>query len=383
MNRFFPMVLVLSIVVLGGLSLSPVRAEAGALQANSQNVICPIRLMLRYPERCSQTGPGLKAIELARLGLYPEKPLPTIPIAESMSYLPFRYLRASGGSVSVYPTADSARQRSGASTKISPGFVFLSYTYNGNSLEPGNVYRSQQGFVDGDSVSRVTPSNLKGLAFHRTPDRPFGWINSGGSCPQRTPGGAVDFGDRCFMRYEVVQIYLEQEVDGETWYLIGPDEWLQTRFVAKVEPDIKRPEGVEGKRWISVNLDEQTITAYEDGQLVYATVVSTGRYGAWTQPGTFEVWAKLERDNMTGGIGEGFYYLEDVPWVLYYDQARALHGTYWHNQFGTPNSRGCVNISITDARWFFEFAQEGTWVHVWDPSGETPADPALYGAGGA
>ncbi len=383
MNRFFPMVLVLSIVVLGGLSLSPVRAEAGALQENSQNVICPIRLMLRYPERCSQTGPGLKAIELARLGLYPEKPLPTIPIAESMSYLPFRYLRACGGSVSVYPTADSARQRSGASTKISPGFVFLSYTYNGNSLEPGNVYRSQLGFVDGDSVSRVTPSNLKGLAFHRTPDRPFGWINSGGSCPQRTPGGAVDFGDRCFMRYEVVQIYLEQEVDGETWYLIGPDEWLQARFVAKVEPDIKRPEGVEGKRWISVNLDEQTITAYEDGQLVYATVVSTGRYGAWTQPGTFQVWAKLERDNMTGGIGEGFYYLEDVPWVLYYDQARALHGTYWHNQFGTPNSRGCVNISITDARWFFEFAQEGTWVHVWDPSGETPTDPALYGAGGA
>jgi lipoprotein-anchoring transpeptidase ErfK/SrfK len=86
---------------------------------------------------------------------------------------------------------------------------------------------------------------------------------------------------------------------------------------------------------------------------------------------------------MTGGIDEGFYYLEDVPWVLYFDQARALHGTYWHNQFGTTNSRGCVNLSVTDARWFFEFAEEGSWVHVWDPSGETPTDPGLYGAGGA
>jgi lipoprotein-anchoring transpeptidase ErfK/SrfK len=86
---------------------------------------------------------------------------------------------------------------------------------------------------------------------------------------------------------------------------------------------------------------------------------------------------------MTGGIDEGYYFLEDVPWVLYFDQSRALHGTYWHDQFGTPNSRGCVNLSITDARWFFEFAQEGSWVYVWDPTGETPTDPALYSAGGA
>lgn len=383
MNRFLLMILAMSIASLGGLSLSPVQAEASALQADPQDIVCPTRLMLRHPERCSQIGPGVKALELARLGLYPEKPLPTIPIDASMSYIPFGYLRASDGSVSIYPTAEAARQRSNASARISPGFVFLSYAYTGNSIEPSNVYRSQQGFVSSNSVSRVKPSYLKGLAFSRTPDRPFGWINSGGSCPQRTPGGAADFIGRCFMRNEVVQIYLEQVVAGETWDLIGPDEWLQAQFIAKVEPDTQRPEGVEGERWISVNLDEQTITAYEDGQLIYATVVSTGRYGVWTQPGAFQVWAKLERDNMTGGIGEGFYYLEDVPWVLYFDQARALHGTYWHKQFGAPNSRGCVNLSITDARWFFEFAEEGTWVHVWDPSGETPTDPALYGGGGA
>ncbi|OGO15909.1 MAG: hypothetical protein A2Z14_15060 [Chloroflexi bacterium RBG_16_48_8] len=224
MNRFLPLVFVLSIAVLGGLSLSPVRVEAGAFQANSQDVICPIRLMLRHPERCSQIGPCMKALEFGRLGLYPEKSLPTIPIDASMSYIPFGYLRASGGSVSIYPTAKAARQRSNASAKISPGFVFLSYAYTENPLEPGNVYRSQQGFVSSNSVSRITLSYLKGLAFSRTPDRPFGWINSGGSCPQRTPGGAVDYGDCCFMRYEVVQIYLEQVVDRETWYLIGPDE---------------------------------------------------------------------------------------------------------------------------------------------------------------
>ena len=77
------------------------------------------------------------------------------------------------------------------------------------------------------------------------------------------------------------------------------------------------------------------------------------------------------------------YYLEDVPWTMYYDKARALHGAYWHNGFGTPRSHGCVNMSVGDARWLYDWASEGDWVYVWDPSGETPTDPELFGDGGA
>jgi lipoprotein-anchoring transpeptidase ErfK/SrfK len=68
---------------------------------------------------------------------------------------------------------------------------------------------------------------------------------------------------------------------------------------------------------------------------------------------------------------------------MYFDQARALHGTYWHDKFGTPTSRGCVNMSIADAHWLYSFATIDTWVYVWDPSGNTPTDPAEYGPGGA
>jgi lipoprotein-anchoring transpeptidase ErfK/SrfK len=118
--------------------------------------------------------------------------------------------------------------------------------------------------------------------------------------------------------------------------------------------------------------------------LVFATVVSSGRNGFWTQPGVFQVWAKLQRDDMTGGVAGGnYYYLGDVPWVLYFDQSRALHGTYWHGRFGTPTSRGCVNLAPRDSHWIYDFAEEGTWVYVWDPSGNTPTDPAAYGPGGA
>jgi lipoprotein-anchoring transpeptidase ErfK/SrfK len=78
-----------------------------------------------------------------------------------------------------------------------------------------------------------------------------------------------------------------------------------------------------------------------------------------------------------------YYYLEDVPWTMYFDQQRAMHGTYWHDDFGTPQSRGCVNLSPGDAHWVFEWAEEGDWVHVYDPSGETPVDPDQYHSGGA
>lgn len=143
---------------------------------------------------------------------------------------------------------------------------------------------------------------------------------------------------------------------------------------------------MQGGRWISVNLFEQTLAVYEQGELVYATLISSGLRGWWTRPGAFQVYLKLEKDTMRGAFEadrSDYYYLEDVPWVLYYDDARALHGTYWHNNFGYPQSHGCVNLAPADAHWIFNWAEEGTWVYVWDPSGETPTGEDQYGSGGA
>jgi len=78
-----------------------------------------------------------------------------------------------------------------------------------------------------------------------------------------------------------------------------------------------------------------------------------------------------------------YYYLESVPWTMYYDQARALHGAYWRTRYGFPQSHGCVNISPGDSHWLFNWAREGDCVHVWDPSGKTPTDPKFYSDGGA
>jgi lipoprotein-anchoring transpeptidase ErfK/SrfK len=139
-------------------------------------------------------------------------------------------------------------------------------------------------------------------------------------------------------------------------------------------------------RWIEIDLYEQTVAVYDGGRLVFATMISSGIEPFWTRPGLFQITEKLETTPMSGSFEidrSDYYYLEDVPWTMYFDEARALHGAYWHTGYGYPRSHGCVNISPGDARWLYDWAEVGDWVFVHDPSGLTPTDPALYGSGGA
>ncbi|HET7009389.1 MAG TPA: L,D-transpeptidase family protein [Anaerolineales bacterium] len=345
--------------------------------------LCPPRVQIRHPEFCPDLGPGAALLHLAQAGLYPEMPLPTVPIEDRYFYVPTEYLRAkSGESVRLFPSVEDARRGSGETGRISPGFVFLYYR---EKIEEGGstVYATGDGYVRSSEAGDYTPPNFHGEAFSRTPDRPFGWVISG-TFTQAEPGSEI-YTENWLPKFSLVQIFGVERVGEWDWYRIGRNEWIEQRNVARVVPDATPPEGVDADRWITVNLYEQTLTAYRDGQLVYATMVSTGRNGFWTKPGLFQVWAKLERDLMTGGIPDdpSFYYLQNVPWVLYFDKARAIHGTYWHAKFGTTTSRGCVNVPLTDAQWIFDFAEEGTYVYVFDPSGQTPTDPAVYGEGGA
>lgn len=370
-----------------GIGKTPAQATAQGDEGTGQaSLTCPQRMQMRMPQRCTAGGRGAELVRLARQGIRPAHPLPTVRVDPSFGSLPYGFVRV-GDWADLFPSAEEAANSGSPSGRVGPGFVYLSQRgpiYVGNVV----VYASESGFVRDDQVSDpLTPASFRGLSFSRTPIGPFGWVIEGGVCPSSSPGGEPNYSQVCLTKYAIVQIYDIQRVGEWDWYLVGPDQWLEQRKVAKVDPDSTRPAGVDADRWISVNLFEQTATAYIDGRLVYATLTSTGRYGYWTQPGLFQVWAKLDRDLMTGGIpgedGSNFYYLESVPWVLYFDKSRALHGTYWHNKFGKTTSRGCVNLSIADARWFYEFAQEGTWVYVWDPSGKTPTDPAAYTEGGA
>lgn len=119
-----------------------------------------------------------------------------------------------------------------------------------------------------------------------------------------------------------------------------------------------------GKRWIEVDLDTQTLTAMQDGKQVYSFPISSGKDGS-TPTGTFRIWRKHRlRDMKVGLVVLGrFFVLEDVPWILYYEgegagRARgfAIHGAYWHDDFGAPVSHGCINLDVQDARVLYRWA---------------------------
>lgn len=123
---------------------------------------------------------------------------------------------------------------------------------------------------------------------------------------------------------------------------------------------INPPPTFAAKR-IEVNLKNQRLYAYDDQKLIYNFLISSGKW-APTPTGTFRPWAKLPSTTMKGGNKQlGTYYnLPNVPHVIYFYQGYAIHGTYWHNNFGTPMSHGCVNLSIADAQAIYNFVDFST-----------------------
>lgn len=128
---------------------------------------------------------------------------------------------------------------------------------------------------------------------------------------------------------------------------------------------VSRPAGVgEGERWISVNLSTQTLVAFEGDIPVFETLVSSGLPQWPTVTGLFRTYMKYESQTMNGYLLGYDYYLPDVPYVMYFFEDYAIHGTYWHSNFGQPMSHGCVNVSTPDAEWLFNWAPVGTLVDV-------------------
>lgn len=124
-------------------------------------------------------------------------------------------------------------------------------------------------------------------------------------------------------------------------------------------PAAAAPTVLTGKQ-IVINLTNQRIYAYEDGELLRTVIVSSGLPSTPTVVGDYRIYWKLTSQTMSGPG----YYLPGVPWVMYFYQGYAIHGTYWHNNFGQPMSHGCVNLPSEDAEWFFRWAEVGTPVSV-------------------
>ena len=124
--------------------------------------------------------------------------------------------------------------------------------------------------------------------------------------------------------------------------------------------DILNPAANTGGFWLEVNLSNQMVFAYQGNNLIQSFLVSTGTSDFPTVTGTFKIYAKYPTYTM---IGPG-YNLPDVPYTMLFYKGYSLHGTYWHHNFGTPMSHGCVNMVTNDAAWVYQHASIGTEVII-------------------
>jgi hypothetical protein len=163
----------------------------------------------------------------------------------------------------------------------------------------------------------------------------------------------------------------------------GLPEFDEALFVTAPNPNPVGPADAPGRRWIEINITQQRMWAYQGSTQIMTSLVSTGLDPNFTSEGTFYIRIKFPKQDMKGftsdtgevvGFGEpdeapdgtSSYEVKDVPDVMYFTQsAEALHGAYWHNNFGNPMSHGCVNQPLNVAKFMYGWAPLGTmvWVH--------------------
>ena len=327
---------------------------------------CVPSLIWRNPELCPSYGPGATAYRIASIRLpdpLPELPGIELPHDEDDDLVPHTYAYVRTPPLNIY------RHPMEAAMGLPPVRVMLSgdwwVSVVGLVEYEGQQWYQINGeeFVPADALILASPSRFRGVYLAEQPQQPFAWINrwvQPSVVPQGVPNNGVD----ALSRYRLVTIFAEERRGDEIWYLVGPDQWVEQKAVARVDVD-PPPEGVGmGAKWIEVDIFEQTIAAYERERLVYATLISSGRTVTATPPGLYALWAKIREGKMSNpDVDDGdpyYYYIEDVPWTMYFHEGYSIHAAFWHDAFGFTRSHGCVNLAPRDALWFYNWADPYT-----------------------
>jgi hypothetical protein len=120
-----------------------------------------------------------------------------------------------------------------------------------------------------------------------------------------------------------------------------------------------------GEVWVDINLSSQYMMILQGDTMIGDTYISSGRSGFDTPTGTFFINSKYVSDDMEGVLGGEYYNVPQVPDVMYFtDVGHAIHGAYWHNNFGAPMSHGCINMPLGMAEWLYSIAPIGTRIEI-------------------
>ncbi len=360
---FVSTLLLLLVLNPGSVAASDAQERQAPRHAATARYVCVPNVVWQDRALCPPHGPGTTAYRIASIRLpdtLPELPAQELPVEEEDSLLPHTYAIATSLPLNVY------RHPMEAAEGLPPVRTMLSGSW-WVSVEGAVEYEGQtwyrinpDEYVPAEALSFASPSRFQGVYLREQPELPFAWINRW-TQPSLVPQGPLNEAVAPLERYQRVTIFAEERRGSrEIWYLVDHDQWVEQSHVSRVDVS-PPPEGVgPGDKWIEVDLFEQTIAAYEGPRMVYATLISSGRSATATPPGLYRVYYKLLEGKMSNpDVEDGspiFYYIEDVPWSLYFHGGYSIHTAYWHNSFGFLRSYGCVNLPPRDAKWFFEWS---------------------------
>lgn len=218
----------------------------------------------------------------------------------------------------------------------------LAFVPQPDLLVKGWLWRAGGGYLRLQDMEMLTPSKFVGV---HDPLLPLAFVRR--KTRLRVPGKSPV---PVFVnRYDRLAVIREQ--GGLIWVSGG----VLPRSRVRVAYETPRPAEVPaGAKWLHVDLVEQTVVAHEGDKAVLATLMSSGRSPHQTSQGVFRFYAKTIHSTMRGNGAKG-YVAEEVPWVMHFFEGQAMHGAYWHDQFGIVKSHGCLNLALGDAKWLFEW----------------------------
>lgn len=226
-------------------------------------------------------------------------------------------------------------------------------------------------YVQGKDLTLVNHSQFTGYQVNAQPQRPFAWMITDYWASDEPGGEPV--GSK-LPRYTFFEIHdAVKDSEGWIWYDMGNGRWMRQTYVSIVDPKPRPAEVGPDEYWVEIDLYEQSFAAYEGDRMVYTGLVSSGLNRWPTHQGLFQVWERHLATKMSGAEGKiDYYFIEDVPHTMYFDDDIALHGAYWHDRFGYKHSHGCVNMPPRAAEWIYKWSEDApndlwVWVHESDP----------------
>lgn len=280
----------------------------------------------------------------------------------SLGVLKYNYAGVTNPKAKVYSSLEDAVAKTGNYGYLPeyPGYV----AYTTTETRDGRTFYFfpvNFGWMDGNDLLNLTPSTFTGVLLSRDVTFRFGWVLA-----ETQSVNVAGTPIHTYTRYQIVhEVPVITQNPG--FIAIGADEWLPEELVALVSTaggQVPADAGANTCRFIYVDLAEQILTFYDNCKLVFATLISSGA-NSWTFEGRFAILYKAEYISITPPAeSTSEYYIQGVPYFMTYAGNFGFHGAYWHDNFGTAASHGCINLSPADAKWLYKWAGLGERVII-------------------